>query len=302
MFTTTVLVTVSTDLLWGIAAGIAAKLLLEAAILAKVERGRPGDRSPIVPAVGRWMEQTGELFRDPVLRSGAVGDEYHLYFGRPLVCFNSMHLEAALARIPGGSSSVFLHITDLVTLIDHTAASALLDFVEDFQRSGRGVARIIGLDHLQGHSRDEACLRVSAPVLAAERAEALAELDRVCPTRVGPGFRDPIAYLEQVHLTHVGPIGNWADWADHPITDVLIGACRSVGLKLGAAATFARTLGIRDQGPAVGPVRDRQWYSIPEPESGRDWPPSLHPEGEDGGWPPSLHPEGEDGGWPPSLH
>lgn len=41
VFTTTVLVTVTTDLLWGIAAGIVAKLLLELAVVSKVERAGP---------------------------------------------------------------------------------------------------------------------------------------------------------------------------------------------------------------------------------------------------------------------
>ena len=53
-----------------------------------------------------------------------VGDTYHLYFGRPMVCFNSLHLDTALAQIPSGATAVYLHITDLVTLIDHTTASA----------------------------------------------------------------------------------------------------------------------------------------------------------------------------------
>src|SRR5205823_1107565 len=46
VFTTTVLVTVSTDLLWGIAAGIVAKFLVEAAIVTRVERGRPDGHEP----------------------------------------------------------------------------------------------------------------------------------------------------------------------------------------------------------------------------------------------------------------
>ncbi len=41
VFTTTVLVTVSTDLLWGIGAGILAKLLVELVIVAQVERASP---------------------------------------------------------------------------------------------------------------------------------------------------------------------------------------------------------------------------------------------------------------------
>jgi carbonic anhydrase len=47
VFTTAVLVTITTDLLWGIAAGIVAKLVLEAVIVARVQRGRPEGHEPV---------------------------------------------------------------------------------------------------------------------------------------------------------------------------------------------------------------------------------------------------------------
>lgn len=205
VFSTTVLVTVTTDLLWGIAAGILTKLLLEASIVTKVVRDRPAGFAPVVPAVKGWVGKTGELFRDPVVQRGMVGNDYHLYFGRPMVCFNCMHLDAALAGIPSGISTVYLHITDLVTLVDHTAASTLLNFVENFQRNGRGVAQVIGLDRLKGKSHAEAGLRVSAPVLAQDRARALSELSRLSLTTTSPEIPDPVAYLERMSLTRIGP-------------------------------------------------------------------------------------------------
>ena len=55
VFTTTVLVTVSTDLLWGIAAGIVAKLILEMVMVARVERGRPEGHEPVGLVVKRWL-------------------------------------------------------------------------------------------------------------------------------------------------------------------------------------------------------------------------------------------------------
>jgi MFS superfamily sulfate permease-like transporter len=298
VFTTTVLVTVSTDLLWGIAAGIVAKLLLEAAIEAGVERGRPAAGGSIGPVMGHWIKQTGELFRNPVLQSGAVGNEYHVYFGRPLVCFNTMHLDAALQRIPGGSTSVFLHVTDLVTLIDHTAASALMEFVENFKQSGRGVARIVGLDRLHARSRDEACMRVSAPVLAQERAEALAELARISLISDGREVLDPIAYLEHISLTHVGPDG---EWPDHPITLALVGTCRYVVRQTAAGASFVWTFGVRGAVSVAGESRRREWFSLPPDNLDEDWPPSLNAEYSIEDWPPSVNPEGPDQAWPPSL-
>ena len=211
VFTATVLVTVSTDLLWGIAAGIVTKLVLEAAIQAKVVRGRSDGHEPFGLAARRWLVQTGELFRNPVVQRGSVGETYHLVFGRPLVCFNALHLEEELARVPGGVSSVCLHVTDLVTLIDHTTAATLLDFVEDFKRTGRGIAQIVGLDRLKGHSHAASCLRMNAPVLAQELAEARAALARVSLTETTIEVPDPVEHLERLSLSHFGPIDGQDD-------------------------------------------------------------------------------------------
>jgi hypothetical protein len=65
--------------------------------------------------------------------------------------------------------------------------------------------------------------------------------------------------------------------------------------------TFVRTLGIRDDISVVGPVRDREWYSLPRPEFSEDWPPNLNPECASEAWPPSLNPENAGDAWPPSL-
>jgi carbonic anhydrase len=214
VFTTTVLVTVSTDLLWGIAAGIAAKLLLEAIIVTRVEKPRPEGREPMVQAAGRWLAETGELFRNPVVKTVTVDNAHHVYFGRPMVCFNSMHIDAALTSIPSDASAVYLHVTDLVTLIDHTAASALYDFIDSFQRAGRGIASIVGLDRLRARSHVETAMRISAPVLATERAAALESLAKISLTYTSPDQPDPLVLLERISLTHVGPIPGQKD---HPV-------------------------------------------------------------------------------------
>jgi MFS superfamily sulfate permease-like transporter len=264
VFTTTVLVTVSTDLLWGIAAGVVAKLLVESLILARVMRDRPEGHEPIGPAVNRWLRQTGELFRNPVVQSGTVGDAYHLYFGRPLVCFNSMHLDAALAAVPRGTTSVYLHVTDLVTLIDHTAVSALLDFVDDFRRTGRGIAQIIGLDRLQTHSHSETALRVSAPILAQERASALTELTRLSMTRVSTDLPDAAAYLERISLTHVRPAEGQDD---HVITEALANAWCYLVRKTRAALACIHLTRIGAGVVKVAHIRDLAWFSLSDNEA-----------------------------------
>jgi hypothetical protein len=117
-----------------------AKLILEISTVARVERGRPDGRERVGLLLKRWLGETGELFRNPVVKSVAAGDTYHMYFGRPLVCFNAMHLSNELSLIPNNATAVTLHITDLVTLIDHTAATAVFEFVDNFKRTGRGIA------------------------------------------------------------------------------------------------------------------------------------------------------------------
>ncbi len=195
VFATTVLVTVTTDLLWGIAAGILAKLLLEIAIVTRVERGRPDGQKGAGLVAKRWLSESGELFRDPVVKTVSAGSAYHMYFARPMVCFNSMQLSSALALVPSSASVVYMHITDLVTLIDHTTASMLLEFADNFKRTGRGIATIVGLEKLQARSHAEASMRISAPVLAEERAAALMALARISMPDVSPE-EEPITSIE----------------------------------------------------------------------------------------------------------
>ncbi len=227
VFTTTVLVTVTTDLLWGIAAGIAAKLIVEIVMVARVARGRPEGQEPVGLVVKRWLGETGELFRNPVVKSVDSGGTYHMYFGRPMVCFNSLHLHRELSLIPSGTTQVTMHITDLVTLIDHTTATTLLEFVDNLKRTGRGMATIVGLEKMRARSHADASMRISAQIRAHERAEALTALAKVSLTHVGPPV-DPVTYLECEHsriqsrdwicLAEVAPT---AEPDDHPVNSAV---------------------------------------------------------------------------------
>jgi hypothetical protein len=101
-----------------------------------------------------------------------------------------------LKRIPPGVSKVCLHVTDLVTIVDHTTATALLEFVEHFAESGRGVATIIGLDRLKSKSGYHASMRVGRPLHSARRNEAIVEISRSNHPE-GAEF-DPRAFLESI--------------------------------------------------------------------------------------------------------
>lgn len=196
VFAITILVTVSTDLLWGIAAGMLAKMILELAIVSNVERRGEHGSEPVLKRAIRRFKQTSELFRDPVVKGLTVGDHHYIFFGRPLVCFNSLLIDSNLKRIPSGVSKVFLHVTDLVTIVDHTTATALLEFVEHFAESGRGVATIIGMDRLKSKSGYHASMRIGRPLDSARRNEAIVEIARSNHPD-GAEF-DPRAFLESI--------------------------------------------------------------------------------------------------------
>ncbi len=256
VFTTTVLVTVSTDLLWGIAAGIVAKLLLEALIVTRVEQGGKDGRDSFAETARRWLGGTGELFLSPVVKTVTVDETYHMYFGRPLVCFNSMQLDAALSQIPSGATTVYLHITDLVTLIDHTTAALLLEFVENFKRNGQGIATIVGLDRLRARSHADTSLRVGAPVLAKERAEALESLSQLSLNYAGSNPSDPMTLLERISLTHLAQPGIQED---HPFAR----AWWYLHRKAKAMMSFIRSMFVFDKVETFATSdHDLRWMSL----------------------------------------
>jgi carbonic anhydrase len=234
LFAMTILVTLCTDLLWGIFFGMGVKLIMAASFSWSAVRGGPG-REPVGRALARRLGQVAELFGNPVMKTATAGDGYHVYFGRPMVCFNSLHVSRALEQAPRGAGAVYLHVTDLVTLIDHTMSDLLQYFVEERERSGEGRVRILGLERMRMRSRDASCMRVAAPVLAPEREAALQALARVSLTAVAPEA-DPVTLLERLSLTHIA--GPAADPGAHPVA---AGAARAIGsLYAGAAALLAR--------------------------------------------------------------
>jgi carbonic anhydrase len=260
VFSATVLATLTTDLLWGIAVGIAVKLALEAWVAARIEHA--GGPEPLTGRLARRAAQAGELFRNPVVRTVSTPEGYHLYFARPIVCFNTLHLNQALAEIPGGVSAVYVHITDLVTLVDHTATATLFDFIEDFRRSGRGAVQVLGLERLRPRSHDQLCMRTSPPVLAAERAEALQTLSRLGLAKVEVEPADVLRDLELFSLrTSTLPA---QDPFDHPVTAF---AAQAGALLVGTArgTLVAVRSGLLD-GEPTGARRELAWYGLSKPK------------------------------------
>ncbi len=160
VFAVTVLVTVSTDLLIGIFAGIAMELVIRMWYLGLWNTLRDGDSSAPVNAgpLARFLS----LFRNPVTRRELDGDKCHLFVDGPLVCFNIFHMIRELGHRPSATREISLHLSPAVPLIDHTTFE-YLRYLEDDLGSGRNPTKlqIDGWDHLQPLSKHATSDRVA---------------------------------------------------------------------------------------------------------------------------------------------
>lgn len=128
IFASTVFVTVTTDLLIGIAFGVLLKLALNVWYVGLANRLNRIDRGANETL---WHRICG-LFRNPVDRREFKAGVYNLYVERPLVCFNLFHVIGELQNIPAGTKSIRLHFSPQVTVIDHTTVETLFHYLHDF--------------------------------------------------------------------------------------------------------------------------------------------------------------------------
>ncbi|MGO9252587.1 MAG: SulP family inorganic anion transporter [Mycobacterium sp.] len=170
VFTITVLVTVTTDLLIGIFTGIVLELLLNLWYVGLWHTLSHGPQSAKPSFAARFLS----LFRNPVSQREADTDTYHLYLDGPLVCFNLFHVIRELGQLPHGTRTVYLHLSSRVPLVDHTTGEALQHFLEEFSGQDQSPTLVIeGWDHMRPLSKHETSTRIA---LAA--AEKLTSTDR----------------------------------------------------------------------------------------------------------------------------
>lgn len=162
LFTLTVFVTLSTDLLWGIIFGIVAKLAMNVGFTTIAARRLAREQGPNV-ARTPFVRRFTDLFRNPVTRRELVGDAYHLYFDKPLVCFNTLHANHELHNLPADAKSVVIHIDESVHLIDHTSCENVMHFREEFERNGRGQVEILGIELMRAGSEYPSSMRLRPP-------------------------------------------------------------------------------------------------------------------------------------------
>jgi carbonic anhydrase len=142
LFTFTVLVTLTVDLMWGIMGGVAFAFLINLGMLFQARKSIQGKRTPFAKLV------LG-LFKNPVSACVLKENTYHIYLSRSLVCFNYIHLVATFKTIPQQADSVVLHITDTVLIIDHTIMDNLAHWMLQFEGETGNHVTLCGLDQMR---------------------------------------------------------------------------------------------------------------------------------------------------------
>ncbi len=159
IFSFTIVATLLTDLLIGIAAGVAANFVLSTLFCRHAIQTAKTAGIKNLSLVGCIRD----FFRNPVRQREYCDGVYHMYVDKPLVCFNTMQLSEELDEIPSDVKAVEVHLEERVALIDHTAAENLMHAIKEHSHSNVEV-KLIGLERLERLSHYDACVRVASPV------------------------------------------------------------------------------------------------------------------------------------------
>ena len=162
LFTFTVLVTLLTDLLIGIMAGVVAKYFLNLLLC----------RQAVAASEDESVSMSGymlDFFRNPVAKRTLENGELHLFVDKPLVCFNAMKLEQELSDLPAFTKTVCVHLDSRVALIDHSACETLHHLVES-SAHGAVPITVIGLERMLRLSKHASSVHISGPIPAPQSA------------------------------------------------------------------------------------------------------------------------------------
>ena len=100
------------------------------------------------------------MFHNPVVNTSFDGQVYDMNLGGPAVCFNSFALSSAIENIPSEAKRVQIHISEEVSLIDHTSLEILHHLQHEFHLTGRGEVDFIGMDLMHGITDHESSFRL----------------------------------------------------------------------------------------------------------------------------------------------
>ncbi len=160
IFVVTVVSTLLTDLLWGIAVGVGAKFVLNMVLYRRAMAvSLPAEATPSLP------RSALNFFHNPVRQRELRGADYHLYVDKPLVCFNLMKLSEELDRVPAAAKAVYVHLDGQVGVIDHTSCENLMHVVQELSHTNVPV-EIVGLDRMRRLSEYHAGTHLATPGIA----------------------------------------------------------------------------------------------------------------------------------------
>lgn len=168
IFLLTIVVTVSTDLLIGIAVGVFVKLLMNMSLIRLANRISGNNQK------GSFSTHLMDLFRSPVGNKQAHDGLYEITFDRPLHCFNLLHVIREMQAVPEDTDTLRLHFAPLSNVIDHTSVETMFHYVEEYKLKGIEV-ELEGWDRFVPLSEHENAIRLRVIEKLAKRPSPLSE-------------------------------------------------------------------------------------------------------------------------------
>ncbi len=145
IYLTTILVTVSTDLMVGILAGILLKLAI---LITYNSKANYNFHFSIISS----------LFKSPITEFKEEEDSTVIFIGGPVVCFNSLSLRAACEKAFERRKPIFIKINHSVNVVDHSSSTYLKSFQQDCERVGIDYS-ISGLRTLKARTEESSSLK-----------------------------------------------------------------------------------------------------------------------------------------------
>ncbi len=152
IFAVTIYVTLISDLLIGIAAGMVLELFILAFYTRKCGLG------------------VNSLTKSPIAKTTMENDVMDIYLSGTFHCFNSLKARGILDTIPTNVKKVVLHCTPSLGLIDHTSRLYLSTLKDDFHRAGKEF-EFSGLEQFKSCGQESTALMyrlTPSPVAAAQ--------------------------------------------------------------------------------------------------------------------------------------
>lgn len=154
IFTTTVLVTVNTDLLIGIAGGVLMKVLILMFYSARVTSWAGSLEYRLRNLTSMFLS----LFRNPISKIENVDGATHMHFSGPLTCFNNLSVRRTLGDSITPGARLRVIITPRVSIVDHSSGVYFKQLLDETKRMECSLV-IEGLESLHQRSCNEDSFR-----------------------------------------------------------------------------------------------------------------------------------------------